>query len=155
MGKFSVLAITVSLLIVSGTLVSNYYKDLQNEEKIKIAEQKEGYESLENPYFLNNKILNGEDASGTIIIFMANKSNYYSAQRAFDEDNYDVAISYLNKINLNSFATLKNDLLGDVYFYKKDKENARISYKKALETVSKDNAYLKEAIYSKYQRVFQ
>jgi len=153
--KLSTMAIVVSLLIVGGTLTANYYKELRDDELTKIAVQKSKYINLENPYYLDQEILHGNDASSTIIVFMANKSNYYSAQKEFDSGNYEAAIKFLNKINLKSFSTLKNDLLGDVYLYKEDNENARLSYEKALNTVSSKNLYLKEAIFSKYQKAFQ
>lgn len=155
MGKISIITIVVSILIITGSITTKYYEGIRGGELEKISIEKESYSSIENPYYLNNEILKGNDANKSVISFMNNKSNYYSAQRELDNNNYDEALIYLDNINLESFNTLKYDLMGDIYFYKGDGNNAKINYKKALETVSINNDFLKESIFSKYQSSFQ
>lgn len=155
MNFHKLLIIIISTAIIGGTLIANYYEELREENLQKMAIEKESYETLDNPYFLDKKIKNYDDLGNLGLPFLNNKSNYYMAQKKLDENKYEDALSYLNKINSGSFDTLKYDLKGDVYNLMGNNDEAKNNYNKALKSVSKENEYLKNAIHSKYESLFQ
>ena len=154
MNKLTRTIIIASFFIISGSLSVNYYETLKNDENNKIAMEKENYKNYQNPYYVNSEILKGNNPE-SILLFLTNKSNYYAAQKELDNENYEKSISYLEKMNLSSFNVLKYDLMGDIYFYKGNMKEARNNYEKATSAISKENAYLKESIFSKFQKTYQ
>jgi len=151
--KYSILLL--SIFVLSAFVVNKIYDKKLKDQRLSFSIEKSKIEDPANPYYIDQQILNGKCVN-TSIIFMNQKANYYFAQRALDEGHYDESLSYLNNITMRSFDVLKNDLKGDVYFYKKDKKEALNSYSKAISYIQdKDNQELKESIYSKYQMLNQ
>lgn len=151
MNKFKILSITISIFIIIGTLIYNYGKSEEQKEYLKMFNQKEKYENINNPYYIDSKINDGIYFENTSIDFLRNKSYYYNAQKDFDLGNYEEALILLNKITMTGFNSLKYVLEGDIYYYMNDKVNSKKSYNNALRFTNKDNLYLKESIFSKLQ----
>lgn len=153
--KFSIATIigTFGIVIFS---TFNYLTEKELAEKrIKINTEEVSYEVLFNPYYLNKL-----SSTGTIDIlntkgFFSDKNLYVLAQKEFDNNNYEKALEYLTKIESLQFNPIKFDLMGDIYYYKKDFAKSIYNYESAIKNTDKENTVLIEIIFSKLQKAIQ